>query len=161
VLTQLGNALIPRDRIDSARISHIDPQEYVSLVNREHENVYDAISRKDSEAARAAMRMHLSNSRERLRRVHEQPALPMTGLYSWLPLSNGSASMTNQSGKKALVIGGGAPNSALVAGALVAFVDRGVRFDVISTSGAGALMGLLYTPRAWGYARICLLPSTR
>jgi hypothetical protein len=35
-----------------------------------------------------------------------------------------------------------------MAGALVAFIDRGVEFDVISTSGAGALMGLLYaTPQ--------------
>lgn len=48
-------------------------------------------------------------------------------------------------GKKALVIGGGAPNSTLVAGALAAFHDNGVEFDVISASGAGVLMGLLYT----------------
>lgn len=47
--------------------------------------------------------------------------------------------------KKALVIGGGAPNSSLMAGALVAFIKQGVEFNVISTSGAGALMGLLYT----------------
>ncbi|ETX07749.1 patatin-like phospholipase family protein [Candidatus Entotheonella palauensis] len=44
-----------------------------------------------------------------------------------------------------LVIGGGAPNSALVAGALCAFEEQGVQFDVIYTSGAGALMGLLLT----------------
>lgn len=48
-------------------------------------------------------------------------------------------------GKKALLIGGGAPNSTLIAGALAAFLDQGIEFDVISTSGAGALMGLLYT----------------
>lgn len=55
--------------------------------------------------------------------------------------------MTNQygRGKKALVIGGGAPNSSLIAGALTAFLDHGVEFDVISASGAGVLMGLLYT----------------
>ncbi len=46
--------------------------------------------------------------------------------------------------KKALLIGGGAPNSSLMAGALVAFLEKGVEFDVISASGAGALMGLLY-----------------
>jgi predicted acylesterase/phospholipase RssA len=46
--------------------------------------------------------------------------------------------------KKALLIGGGAPNASLMAGALVAFIDKGVEFDVISTSGAGAVMGLLY-----------------
>lgn len=47
--------------------------------------------------------------------------------------------------KTALLIGGGAPNSTLMAGALVAFHEQGARFDVISCSGAGALMGLLYT----------------
>ncbi len=54
--------------------------------------------------------------------------------------------MTNQhrTGKKALVIGGGAPNSTLIAGALTAFLDEGIEFDVISASGAGVLMGLLY-----------------
>lgn len=54
--------------------------------------------------------------------------------------------MTNQyrAGKKALVLGGGAPNSTLIAGALAAFLDEGVEFDLISASGAGVLMGLLY-----------------
>src|SRR5450830_148251 len=54
--------------------------------------------------------------------------------------------MSNQqsTGKKALIIGGGAPNSTLIAGALTAFLDEGIKFDVISASGAGVLMGLLY-----------------
>jgi predicted acylesterase/phospholipase RssA len=47
-------------------------------------------------------------------------------------------------GRTALVLGGGAPNMALMAGALAAFEDRGVVFDVVSTSGAGALAGLLW-----------------
>jgi len=38
---------------------------------REHEAIFEAISRMDSAAARAAMLMHLSNSRERLRRKLE------------------------------------------------------------------------------------------
>lgn len=46
--------------------------------------------------------------------------------------------------KTGLVLGGGAPNSSLIAGALVAFAEREMEFDVMSTSGAGALMGLLY-----------------
>jgi NTE family protein len=45
----------------------------------------------------------------------------------------------------ALILGGGAPNATLMAGALCAFIDRQVSFDLISTSGAGALIGLLYT----------------
>jgi DNA-binding GntR family transcriptional regulator len=38
-------------------------------VNREHESIFDAVARHDPEGARAAMRMHLSSSRERLRRA--------------------------------------------------------------------------------------------
>lgn len=54
------------------------------------------------------------------------------------------------------MIGGGAPNSTLIAGALVAFLDRGIEFDVISTAGAGALMGLLYTVPRGGDRRAAL-----
>ncbi|GAA5784058.1 patatin-like phospholipase family protein [Chitiniphilus shinanonensis] len=46
--------------------------------------------------------------------------------------------------KTALIVGGGAPNMPLMAGALSAMIRQKVRFDVISTSGAGALVGLLY-----------------
>jgi DNA-binding FadR family transcriptional regulator len=34
-------------------------------VGREHEDIYDAIARRDPDAARAAMWTHLANSRER------------------------------------------------------------------------------------------------
>jgi predicted acylesterase/phospholipase RssA len=44
----------------------------------------------------------------------------------------------------ALVLGGGAPNATLMAGSLEAFIDNKVEFDVVSTAGAGALIGLLY-----------------
>ena len=50
----------------------------------------------------------------------------------------------NVAKKTGLVLGGGAPNSPLIAGALAAFLDQEVEFDVISASGAGVLMGLLY-----------------
>src|SRR4029077_15811648 len=46
--------------------------------------------------------------------------------------------------RTALVLGGGAPNMALMAGAVAAFHDCGVEFDVVSTSGAGGLAGLLW-----------------
>ncbi len=46
--------------------------------------------------------------------------------------------------RTALVLGGGAPNMALMAGAVAAFADRGIVFDVVSTSGAGSLAGLLW-----------------
>ncbi len=71
ILTQMGSALIPRNRLDSARIAHAEPEAYVALVNLEHESILAAITRQDAEGARAAMRMHLSNSRERLRRANE------------------------------------------------------------------------------------------
>ncbi|MGH8808178.1 MAG: patatin-like phospholipase family protein [Noviherbaspirillum sp.] len=67
-----------------------------------------------------------------------------------------SVTKKTRGGKKALLIGGGAPNSSLIAGALVAFIDRGIEFDVISTSGAGALMGLLYTVPQGGDPRAAL-----
>ncbi|QEL56532.1 patatin-like phospholipase family protein [Chromobacterium paludis] len=52
----------------------------------------------------------------------------------------------------ALVLGGGAPNATLMAGALVAFIEAGVRFDIITASGAGAIVGLLYVAPKQGDA---------
>ncbi|AXI46735.1 hypothetical protein C1J03_12315 [Sulfitobacter sp. SK012] len=43
-----------------------------------------------------------------------------------------------------LVLGGGAPNLPLMSGALLALDEAGVEFDVISTTGAGMLIGLMY-----------------
>ncbi len=48
-----------------------DQSHYLHRVNREHEEIFNAIARRDAEAARAAMRIHLTNSRERLRRARE------------------------------------------------------------------------------------------
>jgi predicted acylesterase/phospholipase RssA len=47
-------------------------------------------------------------------------------------------------GKTVLVLSAGAPQSPLMAGALCAFVEHKKRFDIIYTSGAGALVGLLF-----------------
>ena len=55
-----------------------------------------------------------------------------------------NAERSDPSSTTAIVLGGGAPNAALMAGALAAFSERGITFDVVSTSGAGALMGLLW-----------------
>ncbi|CAG0966281.1 HTH-type transcriptional regulator LutR [Burkholderiales bacterium] len=71
LIRHLGRAIIPRTRIDSAAVARLDRAEYLAQVNREHRDVYRAIERGDSDAARAAMRTHLSNSRERLRAVQE------------------------------------------------------------------------------------------
>lgn len=62
--------------------------------------------------------------------------------------------------KTALVLGGGAPNATLMSGALEAFAEAGVKFDVISTAGAGALIGLLYLAPGGGKTPAEALRST-
>lgn len=47
-------------------------------------------------------------------------------------------------GKIALVLGGGAPNFTLMTGALLAFDEAGVKFDVISGAGGGGGVALSY-----------------
>ncbi|TLX52804.1 GntR family transcriptional regulator [Stutzerimonas nosocomialis] len=72
IMKHLGTAIIPRARLNSARLVHDDQQRYLGRLSREHEEIYSAIARQDSDAARAAMRLHLTNSRERLRQAHEE-----------------------------------------------------------------------------------------
>jgi DNA-binding FadR family transcriptional regulator len=67
LFSYLGALLIPRARLQTFRYFAADRTEYLRRVNREHEDIYQAIKRQDVEAARSAMRLHLSNSRERLR----------------------------------------------------------------------------------------------
>ena len=71
ILNHLGSNIIPRSRINSARLTQDDPAGYMDRVSREHEDIFNAISRQDPESARAAMRTHLGNSRERLRQAQE------------------------------------------------------------------------------------------
>jgi GntR family transcriptional repressor for pyruvate dehydrogenase complex len=71
IMSHLGATLIPRTRINSSRLAMEQLPQYLRRVNREHEEIYDAIARRDSESARAAMRIHLTNSRERLRKAQE------------------------------------------------------------------------------------------
>lgn len=72
IMTHLGTSIIPRTRVNSARLAHDDQKHYLARLCREHDEIYDAIARQDAEAARAAMRLHLTNSRERLRQAHEE-----------------------------------------------------------------------------------------
>ena len=72
IMNHLGTAIIPRSRLNSARLAHDDQPHYQQRLGREHEQIYDAIARQDAESARAAMRLHLTNSRERLRQAHEE-----------------------------------------------------------------------------------------
>ena len=64
-----GTAIIPRARLDPSAASPDERQAYLRRVNAEHGSILDAIAIRDSEAARAAMRTHLANSRERRRRA--------------------------------------------------------------------------------------------
>ena len=70
IMSHLGTNTIPRTRVDVVRNATVQMQ-YLRLVNSEHESIFDAILRRDPEGSRAAMRAHLTSSRERLRRAHD------------------------------------------------------------------------------------------
>ena len=77
----LGSAVIPRGRLrgDTApdlppgvvagSLEEVERRVYLRRVQFEHESIFDAIASQDQDAARAAMRTHLGNSRERRRRA--------------------------------------------------------------------------------------------
>ena len=68
LMTYLGTMIIPRTRVNTAVNASEGRLGYLQRVHIEHESIFNAIRSRDSEAARAAMRTHLSNSRDRLRR---------------------------------------------------------------------------------------------
>lgn len=61
----LGVSMIPRARLEAADELSDERRAYLRGVGQEHEQIWRAIERRDAEAARAAMRTHLTNSRER------------------------------------------------------------------------------------------------
>jgi DNA-binding FadR family transcriptional regulator len=65
MMNSLGSQAIPRARLETT--SPEEPQRlgYLRRVHQEHENILNAITAQDAESARAAMRTHLSNSRDR------------------------------------------------------------------------------------------------
>jgi GntR family transcriptional repressor for pyruvate dehydrogenase complex len=69
LLATFGATSIPRARLDPSRPADEERQAYLRRVNAEHGSILDAIDNQDVEAARAAMRTHLANSRERRRRA--------------------------------------------------------------------------------------------
>jgi GntR family transcriptional regulator, transcriptional repressor for pyruvate dehydrogenase complex len=68
----LGSMIIPRARLDATDALNDERRQYLRRVNGEHESIYDAIVGQDPDAARAAMRTHLANSRERRRRAQAE-----------------------------------------------------------------------------------------
>jgi DNA-binding FadR family transcriptional regulator len=63
----LGERVIPRSRLSPSNDLTPARQAYLQRVHLEHESIFNAILHQDVDAARAASRTHLSNSRERLR----------------------------------------------------------------------------------------------
>jgi DNA-binding FadR family transcriptional regulator len=68
-MEHLGLRMFPRTRLTATSIPRDEYADYLLRVNREHEQIADAIERGDADSARTAMRLHLINSRERLRRA--------------------------------------------------------------------------------------------
>jgi GntR family transcriptional regulator, transcriptional repressor for pyruvate dehydrogenase complex len=66
LMNYLGQMIIPRGRINSKLHRTIEDEAYLFMVNSEHESIFQAILNQDPETARAAMRTHLTNSRDRL-----------------------------------------------------------------------------------------------
>lgn len=69
LMSTLGSMIIPRARLASVETHGTEHRQYLRWVNGEHESIYDGIAAQDPDAARAAMRTHLANSRERRRRA--------------------------------------------------------------------------------------------
>ena len=74
LMTYLGAMIIPRTRVNTPNTAPEGRLSYLQRVHEEHESIFNAIRNQDAEAARAAMRTHLSNSRERLRKTQLGPA---------------------------------------------------------------------------------------
>lgn len=74
LMTHLGTRIIPRSRVNTPPQAPDARKAYLLRVHGEHESIYNAIRNRDSDAARAAMRTHLSNSRDRLRKARDGQA---------------------------------------------------------------------------------------
>ena len=62
----------PTARLAAMDSANDERRQYLRRVNGEHESIYDAIVGQDPDGARAAMRTHLANSRERRRRAQAE-----------------------------------------------------------------------------------------
>lgn len=68
LMHSLGTGAIPRGRLENSLPVTPERLAYLRRVHEEHESILNAITAQDSEAARAAMRTHLTNSRDRLKK---------------------------------------------------------------------------------------------
>lgn len=74
LMATLGGTMIPRARLEGSAPVTPERQEYLRRVNVEHENIFSAIERLDAEGARAAMRTHLANSKQRRQQAADAAA---------------------------------------------------------------------------------------
>jgi GntR family transcriptional repressor for pyruvate dehydrogenase complex len=78
LMATLGSRIIPRARLAAGDAADdeagSESRLYLRRVNSEHESIFEAIANRDADGARAAMRTHLANSRERRRRAQESLA---------------------------------------------------------------------------------------
>ncbi len=65
IFSYLGD-VIPRSRLNTPKISSESRKDFLARTYREHEAIFNAIVNKDPETARAAMRLHLNSSLDRL-----------------------------------------------------------------------------------------------
>jgi len=83
LFSYLGALMIPRSRLATFGEFAESRRDYLKRANREHAAIHSAIEWGDPDQARSAMRIHLSNSRERLRNAIERPEVdavgPLTG----------------------------------------------------------------------------------
>ena len=71
-MDSLSPGVIPRARLAHGSESKAGRVAYLKRVHQEHESIYNAIRNQDTDSARAAIRPHLSNSRDRLRKSETQ-----------------------------------------------------------------------------------------
>jgi len=71
LLASFGERAIPRARLKLPHLDEASRRQYLAIVHREHEDIFAAIARGDADGARAAMRNHIGNGRERLKIRHQ------------------------------------------------------------------------------------------
>jgi DNA-binding FadR family transcriptional regulator len=68
LMTYLGTMIIPRTRVNTPNSAPEGRLKYLQRVHGEHENIFETIRDQRVDAARAAMRKHLANSQQRLKK---------------------------------------------------------------------------------------------
>ena len=68
LMNYLGTMIIPRARVNTPKRAPEGRLIYLRRVHGEHESIFSAIRNQDTDAARAAMRTHLANSKDRLKK---------------------------------------------------------------------------------------------